>query len=508
MSSTLVSRGHDLVPLGNSNGGLTSVRVLLQEQELWKKFKSLTNEMIVTKSGRRMFPVIKVQVEGLDPHAFYAVLLEFRQIENNRFKYINGEWLTGGKAEPAPNNAVYRHPDSPNYGSHWSKEPINFAKVKLTNKVSSEGQIMLNSLHKYEPIVHIVRVQSGGGAEAPLERSPSREHIQSFPFPDTQFIAVTAYQNEEVTQLKIKHNPFAKAFLDNRDRPEATMHAHNSGLQAQLQVPSRIQELLAQASEARARSFFGGQVSRHSPYQVPNRQSQPAQPRLRSPSEGVPQGHWHQTTTSQSYNNLMGNGSLEHSWNNYNIGNYHDIAQYPVQVPQASPEAAISSSYFATSDLQNHHHHHHHGGSQVSSHQHLSQVPSPGGVPGPSTSSIAEHGLNGSPPPLNQGVPSNAMIMTQEPQPIAGPSQSMAQFHPGYDQFDQYYSSCFTGVYPSDPMGSYHGQVNYSNFGAAHALPTPPNDPLVCENGYLEVKQEPGISPGSSHSDGTHPAMN
>lgn len=46
---------------------------------------------------------------------------------------------------------------------------------------------MLNSLHKYEPRIHIVRV---GG--------PQRM-ITSHSFPETQFIAVTAYQNEEVS---------------------------------------------------------------------------------------------------------------------------------------------------------------------------------------------------------------------------------------------------------------------------------------------------------------------
>ena len=34
-------------------------------------------------------------------------------------------------------------------------------------------------------------------------------------FPETTFVAVTAYQNEEVTQLKITNNPFAKAFREN-----------------------------------------------------------------------------------------------------------------------------------------------------------------------------------------------------------------------------------------------------------------------------------------------------
>ena len=119
----------------------------------------------------------------------------------------------GGKAEPDPPNPVYRHPDSPNYGSHWTKEPISFAKVKLTNKTSSDGQIMLNSLHKYEPRVHVVRVSSQQPAAHAHPASGSVEHVEEVltrSFPPTQFIAVTAYQNEDVTGLKIKYNPFAK----------------------------------------------------------------------------------------------------------------------------------------------------------------------------------------------------------------------------------------------------------------------------------------------------------
>jgi hypothetical protein len=49
---------------------------------------------------------------------------------------------TGGKAEPPPHNPIYVHPDSPNYGSHWSKDPISFAKVKLTNKTTGKGQVL------------------------------------------------------------------------------------------------------------------------------------------------------------------------------------------------------------------------------------------------------------------------------------------------------------------------------------------------------------------------------
>ncbi|KAI2657520.1 brachyury -like protein [Labeo rohita] len=193
---------------GSEKGDPTErdLKVSLDENELWQKFKELTNEMIVTKNGRRMFPVLKVNVSGLDPNAMYSFLLDFVAADNHRWKYVNGEWVPGGKPEPQAPSCVYIHPDSPNFGAHWMKTSVSFSKVKLTNKLNGGGQIMLNSLHKYEPRIHIVRV---GG--------PQRM-ITTHSFPETQFIAVTAYQNEEITALKIKYNPFAKAFLDSKER--------------------------------------------------------------------------------------------------------------------------------------------------------------------------------------------------------------------------------------------------------------------------------------------------
>lgn len=40
-----------------------------------------------------MFPVVKVTTNGLDPSAMYTVLLEFVQVDNHRWKYVNGEWV-------------------------------------------------------------------------------------------------------------------------------------------------------------------------------------------------------------------------------------------------------------------------------------------------------------------------------------------------------------------------------------------------------------------------------
>lgn len=41
--------------------------VTLDDRDLWLRFQALTNEMIVTKNGRRMFPVVKITAKGLDP---------------------------------------------------------------------------------------------------------------------------------------------------------------------------------------------------------------------------------------------------------------------------------------------------------------------------------------------------------------------------------------------------------------------------------------------------------
>lgn len=51
--------------------------------------------------------------------------------------------VPGGKAEVPPSNAIYIHPESPNFGAHWMKEPISFAKVKLTNKTNGNGQVII-----------------------------------------------------------------------------------------------------------------------------------------------------------------------------------------------------------------------------------------------------------------------------------------------------------------------------------------------------------------------------
>ena len=57
----------------------------------------------------------------------------------------------------------------------------------------------------------------------------------SIPISDTEFVAVTAYQNTKITQLKIDNNPFAKGF---RDRENAGFHHPSTLFSSPLSLPS------------------------------------------------------------------------------------------------------------------------------------------------------------------------------------------------------------------------------------------------------------------------------
>ncbi|XP_053326521.1 T-box transcription factor TBX6-like [Spea bombifrons] len=184
-----------------------NVKMTLENRDLWKEFHAIGTEMIITKSGRRMFPQCKVSVSGLEPEGKYLLLADVVPVDNSRYKWQEDHWEPSGGAEPRLPERVYIHPDSPASGAHWMKQPISFHKMKLTNNTLDQmGHIILHSMHRYQPRFHIVRAQDvfsrrWGGCS-------------SFTFPETMFLTVTAYQNEKITQLKIQTNPFAKGFRE------------------------------------------------------------------------------------------------------------------------------------------------------------------------------------------------------------------------------------------------------------------------------------------------------
>ncbi|XP_028400350.1 T-box transcription factor TBX3-like [Dendronephthya gigantea] len=182
--------------------------VKLENEDLWEAFHKHGTEMVITKAGRRMFPAIKVRISGLNPRTKYIVLLEIVPVDECRYKFHNCRWSIAGKGDPEMPKRMYVHPDSPNTGAQWMQKVISFHKMKLTNNPNDkDGFTILNSMHKYKPRVHLVKCED-------IYRLPWSS-FQTFEFPDTMFFAVTAYQNEKITKLKIDNNPFAKGFREN-----------------------------------------------------------------------------------------------------------------------------------------------------------------------------------------------------------------------------------------------------------------------------------------------------
>jgi hypothetical protein len=149
---------------------------------------------------------------GLDPEKKYNVFVDIVQADENSWKFQGGKWVpcgaTNGSKTTTQNTktSIYLHPDSPNTGAFWMKHEIAFGKVKLTNNKSNiDGHMVLNSMHKYIPRIHVS-----------LENDS--KNVKTFTFMETQFVAVTAYQNTDITQLKIDNNPFAKGFRENSER--------------------------------------------------------------------------------------------------------------------------------------------------------------------------------------------------------------------------------------------------------------------------------------------------
>ncbi|XP_062543373.1 T-box-containing protein TBX6L-like [Armigeres subalbatus] len=185
----------------------SEVDIKLQNKELWSQFHRIGTEMIITKSGRRMFPSMRLSINGLEADENYCVLIEMIPISDCRFKFSGSQWVPAGGAEPQSPQRMYLHPDSPALGSHWTSQPVVFNKVKLTNNtLDSNGHIVLTSMHKYQPRIHIIKTSD----PSQIPWSPQ----SAFTFPETEFVAVTAYQNDRITKLKIDHNPFAKGFRE------------------------------------------------------------------------------------------------------------------------------------------------------------------------------------------------------------------------------------------------------------------------------------------------------
>ncbi|XP_015719836.1 MAX gene-associated protein isoform X9 [Coturnix japonica] len=211
------------LPADCVSGGIT---VTLDNNSMWNEFYHRNTEMILTKQGRRMFPYCRYWITGLDASQKYILVMDISPVDNHRYKWNGRWWEPSGKAEPHVLGRVFIHPESPSTGQYWMHQPVSFYKLKLTNNtLDQEGHIILHSMHRYLPRLHLVPADKA--TEVIQLNGPD---VHTFTFPQTEFFAVTAYQNIQITQLKIDYNPFAKGFRDDglNSRPQRDVKQNNN----------------------------------------------------------------------------------------------------------------------------------------------------------------------------------------------------------------------------------------------------------------------------------------
>ncbi|UXI18907.1 hypothetical protein NH340_JMT04850 [Sarcoptes scabiei] len=246
---------------------LMKIDAKLETKELWEKFHELGTEMIITKTGRRMFPTCRISFHNTDPGARYAVLMDIVPVDNKRYRYAyhRSSWLVAGKADAPSPVRLYLHPDSPFSGEQLRKQVVSFEKTKLTNnEMDKNGHIVLNSMHKYQPRIHLIKLrldQLTHHSSQLLISDLETQQYRTYVFPETVFTAVTAYQNQLITKLKIDSNPFAKGFRDSSRLTDLERYEIES-------VETLLREHAFRQMPFRA--FFGSDLSAADPQAIAN----------------------------------------------------------------------------------------------------------------------------------------------------------------------------------------------------------------------------------------------
>ncbi|CAH1782552.1 unnamed protein product [Owenia fusiformis] len=174
----------------------------IDEPAIWGEFQKAGTEMIINRNGRRMFPPIELFVSGLDSTALYNVYLKISPADAMRYKYVNNSWVSIGKSIDNNINSPFKYTNGSNLGSFLERTKISFATLKLSNNRERLNDCaVLQSMHRYQPVLEIEKLTQNGDTL-----------MSRFIFPEVSFMAVTAYQNQNVKNLKIQYNPFARAF--------------------------------------------------------------------------------------------------------------------------------------------------------------------------------------------------------------------------------------------------------------------------------------------------------
>ncbi|XP_042565810.1 MAX gene-associated protein-like isoform X2 [Clupea harengus] len=231
----------------------TKIHVTLGNDSLWQEFHGIGTEMLLTRKGRRMFPFCRYTLTGLDPQRLYFLVMDFQLVDEHRYRWTGWGRLRDGPSEalkagshtythpsspaagshtythpssPAAGSHTYTHPSSPTTGSKWMQDQVAFSKVKLTNDLLDDDSfVMLHFNRRYIPRLHVVPFDPSRGNTINIDDPTT----QTFTFPQTEFYAVSGYQNPQLTELKIRHNPFASAFRHEEMHPGKHMQLPAGG---------------------------------------------------------------------------------------------------------------------------------------------------------------------------------------------------------------------------------------------------------------------------------------
>ncbi|KAL7380110.1 hypothetical protein ABVT39_011908 [Epinephelus coioides] len=186
------------------------IRVTLDNNSMWNEFFRCKTEMILTQQGSRMFPYCRFRISGLQSSKKYSLIMDIQPLDNSRYKWTGKSWQVAGRAECHVKSQPFAHPESPSTGQHWMQNPVSFYKLKLTNNISDqEGNTILHPMHRYLPRLHVVQTD-----KAAKDIKLNNPNVVTFTFPQTEFMAVIAYQNSRFSQLKVDYNPFAKGLKE------------------------------------------------------------------------------------------------------------------------------------------------------------------------------------------------------------------------------------------------------------------------------------------------------
>ncbi|KAF8359623.1 hypothetical protein PRIPAC_94618 [Pristionchus pacificus] len=197
-------------PQQHASGAGTGICVSLVQSALWSQFHAAQTEMIVTKTGRKLFPKLEISIQGLNPGRTYGVHMRLERADEKKYRYTCSKWSASNDDDdvcfPLP-PPIESNEGFAQLGEFWTARAIEFSNFKITNNQdeSGRGMILVQTLHKYVPVIYMYEMMPGA-SYANLE--PTFVHKEVLHL--AEFITVTAYQNEAIKTLKTAHNPFAK----------------------------------------------------------------------------------------------------------------------------------------------------------------------------------------------------------------------------------------------------------------------------------------------------------